>query len=467
MELNIQKKLIQWILQPLASFMGRFSEKKRNILFVAAGLVLFFQNFLHCAGHLSSVRYLVIFTIGCLMFGLMILAVMPSEIQPVRFDKLLIIPWAIVTLFMLIAGITKSVDYLTNAILMLVAFPVFYIIAEDFHQILHLLFRTVRISFYIFLLISFLFFPITEQKYSSFFTNVNELSFYLSLVFCCTLIELLALKKRCVLFFSNLASAGISAALVYYTNSRSGLLAVFVMFLFTIFLVMFIDKKAFFKTFFQFFLPVILSIAVFIPSTIYIFQIPSTISQAVTQPNQQPQPDQELQPSQEPQPGQTPQPAPPTVSDVLEKVQETHDLKLSTGGKNVNNFFTGRIAIWTAFVEHLSFWGHTVEERFYIEERKSENSTAHMTILQYAYSYGILAGVAYLTFNLTAGLKSIRYALKRPKDRYALTPFAVSVTFGALSLFSSLISPFNYIIVFYYYLVQVPLMRRECSHYEP
>ena len=469
----------------MASFMTRASEKTRDILFTAAGTAVILQYFCRNTYYVPAVRYLAAFVFGCLMFGLMILAIMPAEIRPIRFDKALLIPWSIVTLFMLIAGITQSVDYLPDAMLMLVAFPVFYIVGADFARILRLLFHSVRISFVVFLLIDFLFFPIEQEKYSGFFNNVNNVSYYLALVFCCCLIELLAREKADLLFFIDLAFSGISAALVYYSNSRSGALGLLSAFLFTTVLVGIIDKRSFVKTFLRRFLPLFLSVAFFIPATIYLSQIPPMASRLFSQSEQEVQPGQEAPPSQEAQPGQevppsqvTPpdegpqpdqeappsqQPAadPPSVSDVLEKVQDVNDLKFSVQDKTVNRFFTGRLSIWQSYIERLSLWGHPITERFssYIEGKLLLNSTAHMTILEFAYRYGILAGLAYLAFNLIAGVKSIGYALRRPKDRYALAPIAVTIAFGAASVFSSTVSPFNYILTFYYYLVQCPLVK--------
>lgn len=474
---KVQNKFIQWILQPLADFMDRFSERTRDHIFTAAGLLIILQYFACNTNYLPSPRYLVTFSFGCLMFGFMILAVMPSKIAPVRFDRMLVVPWIIVTLFMLIAGITKSEDYLPDTMLMLAAFPIFYMVGVDFNRILRLSFRSLRASFVVFLLINFLFFPIVKQKYTGFFNNQNGVAFYLSTVFCCCLVDLLASKGNRRRFLLNLAFIGVSFSMIFYSNSRSGLLAVFMSFCLTFCLTIFTDRAAFFKTFLKYFLPVFLSVVVFIPATIYISQLPSMAFQALSQLEQAPQPAQSSvsdnpQPAQSsvsdnPQPAQSsvpddPQKAPETtVSDVLQRVQDTNDIKLSTQNKTADSFFTGRLSIWKEYIKRLSFWGHSNLEHFYVEARGTNNSTAHMTILEFAYSYGVLAGLAYLAFNLLAGVKSIRYALRRPTDRYALAPAAVSIAFGAVSLLASVTSPFYYTLTFYYYLVQCPLMRRD------
>lgn len=447
MELTIQNKLIKWFLQPLAGFMSRFSEKNKDILFVCAGVILFCSYFLGNAGFYGNMRYLYRYVFYCLIFGLMILSVMPAEVHPVRFDKVLFVPWCTVVLFMLIAGITKSVDFLTEAMLLMVAYPVFYIIGVDFKRILRLLFQIVRISFCIFIVVNLLFFPITQHQYSGFFNNVNGVCFFLVLVFCCCLVDLLAVEKIGLFYFLNLAFLGISAAFIYYTSSRSGGYAVILVLSFTVFLSIFTDKRFFFKTFLRYFLPVLLSIVVCIPTTLYVFRIPALVTQMVPQYSQT-----------EPGSGQEEQePDSPSVSDVMADIRGNHTARFSTEGKTLNNFSTRRIAIWRGYLEQIAFWGHSLDDHFFNPWTKGENSMAHMVILDFAYYFGIPAGLAYLAFNLTAGVKSIRYALRRPKDRYALAPFVISIGFGFISLFSDVMYSFNYLLTFYYYLVQCPL----------
>ena len=165
MEIKLQEKLIQWLLQPLANLMSRFSDKAREILFTAAGLMIALATFALANGNLVSVRYLYLYTFDCLMMGLMMLALLPEKLQPVHFDKILLTPWLIMGLFVLIAGITKNEDVLPDAMLFLVAYPVFYIVAGNcgFRKILRMLLQIARLSFCVFWVLSFLFFPITGR----------------------------------------------------------------------------------------------------------------------------------------------------------------------------------------------------------------------------------------------------------------------------------------------------------------
>lgn len=456
MEQTIQNKLIQWILQPLASFMNRFSAKVRERIFVCAGLMIFLAFFLLNAGKLP-VRYLILYTYGCLMMGLMILSILPEKVTPIRFDRLLLVPWAIVTLFMLISGITKSEDYLLETMMFLVAYPVFYIVGNNysFQNLAPLLLRIVRISFYMFLLISFLFFPILGQQYTGFFRNPNDVVFYLALVFSCCLVELLSCKKLNPFFFSNLISLGICTALIYYSNSRSGMLAILLPFILSALLLFICNYHYFLKTVIRCFLPVMLSAAIFIPSTVYIFQIPQIVFHEISVLT-----------------GQLEQTEPSSVSpsalDILEEIQDKTALKVEREGRTLDRYSSGRLSIWKGYLKNLSFWGHSNKEKlfFSVEGIEVYVSSSHMVILEFAYQYGILAGLFFLIFNLNAGIKSISYAVRRPQDYFAIFPFMVSITFGVISLFATVDSSFSYMIVFYYYLVQCPLIQKEATFCE-
>ena len=465
MEIKIQEKLIQWLLQPLENLMSRFSDKAKEILFTAAGLMIFLAYFALNNGNLASVRYLYIFAFDCLMMGLMILSLMPKDLHPVHFDKILLTPWLIVGLFMLIAGITQSEDVLPDAMLFLVAYPVFYIIAGNcgFHKIMRMLLQTARLSFCVFLVFSFLFFPITGQQYSSFFHNTNGIAFYLVLPFCCGLIGVLSGERKRPVFFLDLAMAGISAAILYYSASRTGILSAGLALILTTLLMVLTDKKSFPQVLLRRVLPLLVSIVILIPATLYIFRIPQAVSQLITtqtmQPGQTGQPDQTGSPDPTVKPGQTPEAPPPSVSDVMADITRANETKFFHKGGNLNQFTSGRLIIWKTYFPLLSFWGHDPE---------TENGgDAHQTILELSYNCGILAGVCYLLFNILAGLKSIRYALRRPEDRYALAPFTISITFGVLSALATTYVSFYLMTAFYYYLAQSPLMTKEGFECEP
>lgn len=155
---------------------------------------------------------------------------------------------------------------------------------------------------------------------------------------------------------------------------------------------------------------------------------------------------------------------------VLQDIQEVQSAKLSTD-RTINSISAGRIGIWKSYFRELGFNGHSIDYTFvvdmgpeyaYLGERT--NSTAHMTILQMAYNYGLLAGIAYLLFNLIAGIKSIIYAICSQKSMYRYLPLIISCAYGVISILASCISPISYFIAFVYYYVQCPIVSTKVSN---
>ena len=260
----IQKMLIQWILQPLSAISNQISAKARNSAFVISGLMIFFAHFIYQSERLTF-RYLFLFTFDCFMAGLMLFFSLPKKISPIKFDQYLLLPWCGFSVMALIAGLTKSEDYLPDAMLYLVMYPVFFLVWSncDFQTIQKKLILIVQLSFIVFLSINLLFFPITGHRYSGFFSNVNGVSYYLALVFACSLQNIISNQKGRARLFCNYVFLGISAALVVYSNSRTGQLSLITTFCLTAGLLFLVNRRGYGKLLVRRLLPAVLSIVIF------------------------------------------------------------------------------------------------------------------------------------------------------------------------------------------------------------
>lgn len=435
MGLRIQNKLIHWILQPLAGISNRFSNKARDCIFVCCGILLFLGNILYNNGILRP-RYLYVFTFGCLMAGIMLFCTLPAKIYPIRFDVKLMIPWAGFTLFMLISGVTNSVDYLADTMLFVVMFPIFYLVWNNgaFSHVLQLFVWVCRITALLFFSISLIFFPIMGQQYTSCFENPNGFAFFLTALFCFLFLGVLTGGPKHPTFWVDLVLLGITYAFIQYSNSRTGQLAIMVSMVSTGIILLIIEKKQFFKTCVTHVGPVLLSLLLFFWATIYI----SCGIQRVVDP------DNAL-----------------TAEEIRGSIAGRQEVKNDLD-RSFEQVSSRRNTIWAAYLKNIGFWGHSLEERFTYECRGQivENGTAHMTILEYAYKFGTLSGVFLLAFNLIAGIKSIFYAVRKPKDRWTLMPLMMSLAFGVTSMVASVVSPFLYVITLFYFFVQTPLVIR-------
>lgn len=452
--MTVQKLLILLILDPLGSFMGRFSAKAKDRGFLLGSLGLYLIYFLNASGHEPS-RYLIFFAAGCLCLGVMILCALPEKLRPLPFDRLLSVCWFGAGAFMLFAGLRYNTDNLSDAIMFLAAWPVAWLVwnQRDVSHMFQLLSKMCILSFVLYLVISLLFFPITEKQYSGLISNVNGSAMYLSLVFACLLVELFQARTFSLRVLGDLVLIGIAMTMTFYTNSRTGQLAILATFLFSSVLYLLNHRKTLVKRLLFNILPVILSFLLFLPTTVYIFQGVGAVSRIVSETVSGLLTDEKV----ETPPSEVTE-TPPSGPHGIEGFLETNEQKTSTEGRTLDNISTGRLSIWKEFAKHVRLFGTDEEVNYFIEGWEAYYHTAHNTPLEYAVHCGLFCGVLYLLFNLLAGLKSVWYALRKSEERYSLLPFAVTMAFGVNSMLGSLNTPFLYMLSTYYFVIQTPLM---------
>ena len=465
MGIAIQKKLIQWVLQPLASFMSRFPEKVRDGLFVCAGLMVIIQNFLRVTGVISY-RYLIEYALGCFFLGIMILCAMPEKIRLVRFRAFPALCWFGAGLFMFLAGVRIEMDHLLEATMLLAAFPVTFIAwgGADHGKIFRLLSKITLFSFIVYTLVNMALYPMEKARYAGLMGNVNGAAVYLTVVILCLLLDLLHTQRRGGAYFLRLALLGLAAAQLYYTSSRTGYLACGLTAVTVLCFYLALHRKEVLRYFYTTLLYSCLSVLVCVNVSLYLFQLPATVERltapppsaaSTEQPVQQPaeQPAGEEAPAEPPQAAQAPKPA---VN--LNDISKTADERLSTDGRTLDQISTGRISIWKKFFQELNWTGHTTGTAFYFPELYAEYSNPHNTVLQIGFESGIPAGVCYLLYNLFSGLAAIWYAVRYQDREYSLFPLAAVLSFGVISNLGALATTFSYLTTFYYYLTQFSLI---------
>lgn len=439
MEIWVQNKLITHILAPFGKISAHFSEKTRDRFFVACGFMIFLMTMIYGSQY-HPFRFLYAFAFNCLMLGIMILCSLRQDLVPVVFDKKLLVLGLVFGSSALISGLLLDTDYLSWAILCLVVYPVIYIVWNniDVAHVFGLLLKTNKFSFLFYFLVHFLFYPIERRKYQGISGNQNSNAFFLALFACCFFLELLIGKEKKRDYIFPLICYGLNGALLYCTNSRTGLLAVLLSHVFSIVLLLLIFKSSFLKLYGKRIVALVLSVFLFIPVIVFLFQIPKLCL------------------------GMVQESLSATIALAFEDIQGTWLAKIATEGKDVETISSGRIDIWKGYLSHLRLTGHAKSDTFtiVIEGREYTNGIAHMMILDYAYQFGILAGLSFFGINLIAGIKSILYALKRgEREIITLFPFMISIAYGVISLLSH-ISSFAVPLGLYYFLAQAPLVKR-------
>lgn len=456
----MQKLLIQHILSPLCRAMGRFSEKKKDALFLLGGtgiVILTFLRYMEAVDY----RYLYHFTGCCFCLGLMILASLGEEVKPVSFRKSLSIPMVTLGILLLISGIVNNVNYLPEAALLLAAYPVVYICwsNSDHARIFRLLIRVCKMTVILFAAASWLLAPIGRDKYPGIFTNTNNAAYYLTVVCAALLLDILYGERSKKQLTGDILLLGLTGALNYYTNSRTGVLGVCLALIFGLTMYLLRHSRRENLACLGRLAAGALACVIFVFGLVYVYQL----RQWLPLPYFDGEDDrgfytatrQELldehYPDWEEEMGDRLFFDASGFFNVSEK-------KTSSSGKNLDTYSTGRISIWLAYAEDLNLTGHESVPPKFIEGYNKEFESTHMTCLQIAYESGIPAGLVFLLLNIATGILTLWYAWKHGKEIYAAGPLMFTVIYGVLSMLGSCNVSFGYLSTLFYYLVQFPII---------
>lgn len=462
----IQKLLIQYLLMPLARLMEKVPERAREYLFVAGGLGVGFE-IMRQNLELPSQRYLVYFAIGCVSLGIMILSTLRTGIKPVRFRKGISICWFGMGFMLLQSALRLNIDYIAEAIIFLVAFPVVFICWNnaDRTQIFKLLLRIIKILAVVFMVASLLFAKISNSQYAGIFNNPNGAAELLMMTVGCQIVEILYAKRLDKKCWRDILLLGCSVAVCYYTNSRTGYLAMICAVLFGAGMYLLIhDRKENIKCLIRLMATALVTV-ICVFNLVYVFQWRAKLDMTF----------QDLSGKllQTFEVGENSTEAGENAQDIEQKIAQTTTQPEITGIKNFNiiakkkgemdgksfdQISTGRLTLWKFYASDLNLFGHASVPSVYVPLTGETIGTPHMSILMFAYESGAFAGIFYFLLNLLSGLLTIGFAWKFRKEKYAVMPLVVTVVFGVGSLLSASTSALLYIITFYYYCVLFPVM---------
>lgn len=444
MPIVLQEKLIQWILIPLSCVTEKLGERGRGVLTGGGLLGLILYGFAIQLG-LSPSRYLVTFSWNVLCLGLVILGGLSADMKPLRFSRPLSLCWAGITLCMLISLVClPGKRLIVSLAFWAVMYPVLYLVwgGRSFRKMTAPIVGAVFTAFAVCMAVNIFFFPIIGSNYSGLYGNRNNLGMFCAAAFACFLAYLLAEERPFLRMLGACTGLGFSVAVTFYSGCRSGMLAMFICFVSTGLLQLFAQKNIWKRVILRRLLPAAAAVLLLLPSAIYVFQGGYAAASAIRTLNT---------PSSE-----TPVLSPP--KDVLKEIGDYNEKRaVSSVEKSLNRYTTGRVEIWSIYGQKVRLIGNPSEQTLYrLDGRRIPH--AHNTILQMSYDYGLFAGIFFLLFNILSGLKSVRYAAKRPGSLWSLLPFAVTITYGALSVLEDLSSMTLQLIAVLYFLIQASML---------
>lgn len=458
----MQKLLINYLLKPLGKIMDHINPKVKDAIFLVSAVIIASINCLHFAGVLPY-RYLVIYAGGCAFLGLMILVSLTGDIRPVRFRPWLMVPWFITGGFMALSGILHGSEYLMDAVFFLVVYPVLFIVWNqgNFAKVMNLLVKAIVIVLIAVFAVNACMFPVTTERYEGLFRNTNAAAFFYAPAFGCLLIKLYQTKKFTWKTVGVLVLLGMTAAVMYYSNSRTGQLAIIFELIVATVLYFVMHLRSAGKFLVYKILPLVLSVIIFFPTTLYLLQIPGVIVNKISDPQAMESTQVVADPEDEQEEKKSDKKKPAKKDSIhgLGGFLKTNNEKLSADGKTIDDFSSYRVTIWKLYIEKLNLLGNSPD----VEIKRYEDGisyTAHNIWLEYSFQSGLPCGIAYLIFNILAGVLSIGYAWNHKGEKYSLLPLTMAIGYGVIAVLSSVNTPFMYICTMYYMFAQGPIVSK-------
>ena len=456
----MQKILIQYLLDPLCRLMEPVSGKWRNFLFLLGGCGILTTMFLQGAEALA-IRYIFIFAANCIFLGLMVLGILPQKVTPVRWNKPLFFSWMAMATLRMISVFTQNTNYFAEGFLLFFAWPTIFIILAnaDTTRLLNLILRLIRIALFAYVVLSFLFTPITPGKYSGIFENTNSTSHFLGAV--SVALAAAVIFRRGKQWIVDAILLGLAWAMNIYSSSRGGMLAAYTaigcglaMFLLSHL------RDGQWKKIFRLGVSV-LACSVLTLSLVYIFQLRLALDLPYfhheTRRFYYADRDEVWSYLGDEFAGYMGD-SEYFGSDIF---TDLSDDRFDMEGMTLDKYSTGRVSLWMSCVNKLNLTGHpSTEKQFYIAYAKKTFNTTHMVILQYAFESGIPMGVMYLVMNILSGIAAIAYAWRNRTKSWALWPLMMTLSFGVLSVMESCGPSLQFMGTFLYYGSMFPLITR-------
>ena len=465
--MKLQETLIRYVLNPVGKWMDRVPSGLKDFGFYLGGIGLFALFFLNAMGIRFS-RYIIVFMVGSVFLGVMLLCILPKQMKMQRITPLVVIPWLGTAGFMMLSGILRNTDQLAGGLMLLVVYPAtWYIFMQaGIEGVFRRLCRLCIGSFVVFMILGLFFVPFDPVHYRGFFLNPNMLGIYLTLVISCALTEAFNAKGTKQAFAAALITYGVAGALLFYNNSRSSQVAFILVLLCALVLNAVKHRKKLGAFFLRRVAPIILTLILAIPLTLGLFKMTGGIRESVLSNGmglhaivERIFRSDETQMPEEP----IDEPLPEEGDAWLQDVVENNKDRYTTQGKTLDRILSGRVSVWTEFSKHITLLGEDGEISYFVEPRNQTYNTAHNTFLQYAVQYGAIAACFFAIFVVLSGVRSVRYAMKSRDGNYVWMPLLVAIAFGAIALMETLQPSYDNMLATYYFVVQAPLMFQAAS----
>ena len=352
-------------------------------------------------------------------------------------SKYVFITFLIIGLSYGIAGVLFFVPtYIMNGYIFALQLPLLYICMKFciIEQLVAVYCKSYVAISTIIILFFMLIAPLNSGQYNGIFNNPNLTGEFLSCLAICTLYIFEKESLRGIKI-ANLAIFGISTSLIFFTRSRTSILAcVFLLFAYLIYAIR--ERRITGKKL----LSLILSIAIALPTTFFILNdvtprmcevIDINIDYfGINDSNH-------------------------SANSFKDAIGDSAD-RLLKGVNNDSSFSSGRFEIWQAYINRISIKPHRPDLVSFEYNGHVLKANSHNSFLQVAYQSGIISGAAFLFLYIFIGLCALRSLLKDKlnfNDLFAIMTLANSVPYVLLS---NTVGPYTAFSLLSFWIIVIP-----------
>lgn len=444
--MNMIQKVLTILLRPFTDSLDEWDIDKKMFILKALFFLVALLTWCNKIVGIGSIRYLWLTLMGCILIFLIMILIIPKQLSSIKVNKFLISSWIMMSALMMASALFYRIDNLLLPFLFLSVFPVLWVVLINRYrlcEIIECLSIGLVYSFIIFFTISFILAPITIYQYTGIFSNPNLTSQYVTAIIPC-LFYLVNIKNK----KKYLVYLGMAFALMLYTKSRTGILAMLAIFLIWIVseIISNFSRKKILKLGKSVIAILLLTVIIF-PCCYGVNRLAvHTIQEKISVNAWQ----EEMEKREQ------------TVDDITEDpfyyligflfVRISSERVAGEGGlrsyAGANRYSSGRLEIWRAYCNEINLTGHGASNGDF----SKKHSTAHNAFLEVAYNYGVVVGVLYL-INIFA--VSIIVLLKAFKTKTNEKWFSVMIVagHGITAMLASITFPFTYLITFLFLFV--------------
>ncbi|MCI8483827.1 MAG: O-antigen ligase family protein [Lachnospiraceae bacterium] len=380
-----------------------------------------------------------------------------KEKRKLKWNTSLISAYFLLTVCMILSNFIIEKKFQNLGLILLLIFGFFYYVwsnMEDKTELIQDICVAIKWEFWLDIGRCFLFFPVLSSRYSGSFYNPNAYAINLMVplaVFFSEIVESKEIGRKLSFKISSAFGVGMTIYMVWRTQCRTGLLGIILVFGFVIALCRkdkILRKKQERR--------VMLCLIFFSVLGIGVGQVGLIAFPKIVNEPQQAELVRKYEGNLEKESNifvMEAQAAEIEKNRMLEKIYQARTL---------NDFSSGRIAIWKDYIRQMNLWGHAFRV-----ESGGEFYAAHNGFLEIAYQYGVLSAVVYLYYIAYYIWYAFTYLReKRKKSQYAVFPFFLLVSAIPVLLIENLEEPFRFETWIVMYLVVGILFSKELEETE-